>query len=197
MPKVSQCLANTDARRPIGSIGTDDACTAGLPVEVQPHGSLCGDARCPRSIRWPLGPGTYCLQFIGPLLRVAAATNDETGRFDHFTRPSLRRRKRGSPSISRAMRCTVPVPTPHSRATFNMPLPARKWLWICFSRAFPRFLGPLKPGADSLPDHAALEFGEGPGNLKHQPSGRCGRVNGLLVEVQIDATSLQRLDSAE
>ena len=29
-------------------------------------------------------------------------------------------------SISRLMRCTVPVPTPHSRATFRMPVLARK-----------------------------------------------------------------------
>lgn len=29
------------------------------------------------------------------------------------------------PGISSLMRCTVPVPTPNSRATFKMPLPAR------------------------------------------------------------------------
>ena len=33
---------------------------------------------------------------------------------------------KGRPSsISRLMRCTVPLPTPHSAATFRMPLPAR------------------------------------------------------------------------
>ena len=32
--------------------------------------------------------------------------------------------------ISRLMRCTVPLPTPHSAATFKMPLPIRNWLWI-------------------------------------------------------------------
>ena len=38
-------------------------------------------------------------------------------------------------SISRLMRCTVPLATPHSAATFNMPFPARSWLWIRFSKA--------------------------------------------------------------
>ena len=57
--------------------------------------------------------------------------------------------------------------------------------------------GPLKPGADSLADHAALELGKGAGDLKHQPSGRRRRVDRLLVEVQINAASLKRLDRAE
>jgi len=36
-------------------------------------------------------------------------------------------------AISRAMRCTVPVPTPSSRATLLMPLPPRNCSWMRFS----------------------------------------------------------------
>jgi len=48
-----------------------------------------------------------------------------------------------------------------------------------------RFYGPLKPSADSLADHAALELGKGACNLKHQPFGRRSRIDRLLIEVQI------------
>ena len=57
--------------------------------------------------------------------------------------------------------------------------------------------GPPKPCADTLADHAALKLGEGAGDLKHEPPGRRGRVNRLLVEVQIDAASLQLLNCAK
>jgi hypothetical protein len=52
------------------------------------------------------------------------------------------------------------------------------------------FYGPLKPGMDSLADHAALKLGKGAGNLKHKLSGRRRGVDQLLVEVQINATGL-------
>ena len=34
--------------------------------------------------------------------------------------------------ISRAIRCTVPVPAPRSLAIASIPLPARNWPWIRF-----------------------------------------------------------------
>jgi len=45
-----------------------------------------------------------------------------------------------------------------------------------------------------LADHTALELGESPGNLKHQPPGGRGGVDRPLVEVQIDSASLQGLN---
>jgi hypothetical protein len=56
---------------------------------------------------------------------------------------------------------------------------------------FARLHGSPKPGANTLADHAALKLGKGARDLKHEPPGRRGRVNRLLVEVQIDAASLQ------
>jgi hypothetical protein len=42
---------------------------------------------------------------------------------------------------------------------------------------------------DSLADHAALELGKGACNLKHQLSGWRGRIDCLLIKVQIDAAT--------
>ena len=53
-----------------------------------------------------------------------------------------------------------------------------------------RFYGPLKPGVDSLADHRALELSERARDLKHELSGRRGRVDRLLVKVHIDAAGL-------
>ena len=55
---------------------------------------------------------------------------------------------------------------------------------------FALLYGPLKPGIDSLADHAALELGEGARHLKHQLAGGCRGVDRLLIEVQIDAAGL-------
>src|SRR5262249_47795955 len=60
-----------------------------------------------------------------------------------------------------------------------------------------RCFGPLKPGVDALSDHAALEFGKGAGNLKHELPGRRGGVERLLIEIEIDAVCLQGLDCAQ
>jgi DNA invertase Pin-like site-specific DNA recombinase len=38
--------------------------------------------------------------------------------------------------------------------------------------------GPPKAGADTLADHAALKLGKGARDLKHEPPGRRGRVDG-------------------
>jgi len=37
-----------------------------------------------------------------------------------------------------------------------------------------------------LADHGALKLGEGARNLKHQPPGRRGRVDGLLLEIHAE-----------
>src|SRR5262249_30986920 len=50
---------------------------------------------------------------------------------------------------------------------------------------------------DSLTDHAALELGKGASDLKHEPSGWGSRVDGLLIEIQIDTAGFQCLDSAQ
>src|SRR6516164_6884500 len=56
---------------------------------------------------------------------------------------------------------------------------------------------PLEASVDAMPDHAALKLGKGTANLKHQLACRCGRVDRLLIEVEIDTAGLQRLDSAQ
>jgi hypothetical protein len=55
----------------------------------------------------------------------------------------------------------------------------------------------LEPRLDPLPDYRPLELGKGAGNLKHKPSHRRGRVDRLLIEVEIDADRLQVLDGAK
>jgi hypothetical protein len=78
----------------------------------------------------------------------------------------------------------------------------RNWLWIRFFNGrvdlrspelLARFYGPLKPGADPLADHAALELGKRTSNLKHQPPGRRRRVNRWLVEVKSRSRGAERL----
>jgi hypothetical protein len=48
-----------------------------------------------------------------------------------------------------------------------------------------------------LPDHAALELGEGASDLKHEPTGRRDRVDCSLIEVQRHAGSFEVLDRAQ
>src|SRR5262249_13202739 len=60
-----------------------------------------------------------------------------------------------------------------------------------------RGLDGLQPGAYPLPDHAALELSECACNLEDELSHRAGRVDVLLVEVEVDAGGLEVLDSAE
>src|SRR5215469_15530449 len=55
----------------------------------------------------------------------------------------------------------------------------------------------LEASVDALPDYAALKFPKRAAELKHQLAGRGGGVDRLLIEVQIDAAGLQRLDRAE
>src|SRR6516165_7100468 len=55
----------------------------------------------------------------------------------------------------------------------------------------------LKASVDALPDHAALKLGERAADLKHELAGRRRGVDRLLVEVEIDAAGLQRLDGAQ
>src|SRR5215469_4005042 len=54
--------------------------------------------------------------------------------------------------------------------------------------------GALEASVDALPDHAALKLGERAADLKHQLASRCRGIDRLLVEVQINAAGLQRLD---
>jgi hypothetical protein len=102
------------------------------------------------------------------------------------------------------MRWTVPVPTPHSFDNRqHAPLGAQQTLNSLFelsryaraTKLFALFHGPLESRIDPLPDHAALELGERARNLKHETA--CGgrRVDRLLIQVKIDATALERLDS--
>src|SRR5215472_8518436 len=45
----------------------------------------------------------------------------------------------------------------------------------------------LKAGVDALPDHAALKLGKRTADLKHELACRGGRVDRLLIEIQVDA----------
>jgi hypothetical protein len=78
---------------------------------------------------------------------------------------------------SRAIRCTVPVPTPTCLATFNMPLPAFRRPRIRFS--------------------TSAELSERASDLKNQLAHRRRGVDRLLIEVQIDAARFERLDRAQ
>src|SRR6516164_5513517 len=57
--------------------------------------------------------------------------------------------------------------------------------------------GALEASMNTLPDHAALKLGKRTADLKHELACRGGRVDRLLIEVQIDAAGLQRLDRAQ
>src|SRR6266568_6262723 len=50
---------------------------------------------------------------------------------------------------------------------------------------------------DALADHASLELRKSAGDLKYELAHRRGRINSLLIEIQIDPTSLQGLDGAK
>ena len=55
----------------------------------------------------------------------------------------------------------------------------------------------LQASVDALSDHRTLELSKGTRNLEHQFAGWCGRVDALLVEVQIDAAVHEMLNRAE
>jgi hypothetical protein len=55
----------------------------------------------------------------------------------------------------------------------------------------------LEPCMDALTDHAALELRKSAGDLKHQLAHWRSRVDGLLVEVQINAGGPKLLDRVE
>ena len=55
----------------------------------------------------------------------------------------------------------------------------------------------LKASVNALTDHAAFKLGKSAADLKHQLACRGGGVDRLLVEVQVHAAGLQRLDRAQ
>ena len=108
-------------------------------------------------------------------------------------------------ATSRAIRWTVPVPTPHSLAIASMPFLVRSRPWMRFSKSadirgrpscLPCSTARLKSCIDPLPDHAAFELSECSGDLKHEATRRGRRVDRLLIQVKIDATVLVRLNCA-
>src|SRR5262249_19633082 len=58
-------------------------------------------------------------------------------------------------------------------------------------------LDAVEPNLHALADHGALEFRECAGYLEEQPAHRCGGVDVLLVQIQIDAGRLKVLDGAK
>ena len=57
----------------------------------------------------------------------------------------------------------------------------------------PFSLCPCQPGHDTFADHRALKLGKHAEHLKHRAAGRCGRVEPLLMQIQIDTFSVQFL----
>src|SRR5215469_8566508 len=61
---------------------------------------------------------------------------------------------------------------------------------VGWDRRPPQFLAagtrPGEPSLDPLLDHGAFELGEGPHHLEHGPACRGGRVEALLMQVEID-----------
>ena len=59
----------------------------------------------------------------------------------------------------------------------------------------------LTPGSgqsriDTLHDDGAFELSENATHLKHRPAGRCGRVDGLLVQIKVTIETDQVLQTA-
>src|SRR5262249_51696135 len=67
------------------------------------------------------------------------------------------------------------------------------WADLWPPELFALLYGPLEAHMDSLADHAALKLGKRARNLKHELAGRRGRVDRLLVEVQINPAGLYYL----
>jgi hypothetical protein len=59
------------------------------------------------------------------------------------------------------------------------------------------FYGPSKASVDALTDHRTLELSERAGDLEHEATGGRRGVNGLLIAIQVNAASLQRLNGAK
>jgi hypothetical protein len=55
----------------------------------------------------------------------------------------------------------------------------------------------LEAELDRLPDHAALEFGKGSGDLEHQLAGWGGGIDALLIEIQVNAVGFEVLDRVQ
>jgi len=98
---------------------------------------------------------------------------ERAAHLSHFTRDALHRTRADT---------ALPSNSQHTLAGPQMALDSS---FSSNAKPFPRFLGPLKPGADSFVRSFCARTRRKPGNLKHQPSGRCGGVNGLLVEVEV------------
>jgi hypothetical protein len=60
----------------------------------------------------------------------------------------------------------------------------------------PFSLCPRQPGHHSLPDHRAFKLGKHAKHLKHCSAGRCGGVEPLLMQVEIDALGMEFLQTA-
>ena len=60
----------------------------------------------------------------------------------------------------------------------------------------PLSLSPLQARNYAGPDHAPLELGEDATHLKHGPASRGGRVQGLLMQVEVDACRLDFTEKA-
>src|SRR5262245_43252216 len=122
-------------------------------------------------------------------------------------------------AISRFNRWTVPVPRPASLAVLPIPVPlASSWrarsilsgsapgrprlrrtmpaLLVNFSPRNPRLDG-RQPRLDALTDHRALEFAKGSCDLEGQLGSGRGRVEVLLLQIEIHTYRLEMLDGAE
>src|SRR5262249_50172441 len=80
-----------------------------------------------------------------------------------------------------------PAKTPAHHAGFGREL----------SVALDRGLDGLEPGAYPVADHGALEVGKGACDLEDELAHGAGRVDVLLIQVEVDASVLEVLDRAE
>ena len=98
------------------------------------------------------------------------------------------------------MRCTVPLPTPFSAAISDAFASGRQrrtdhaFLARCdrgAAKAPPVRFCSREAGVDALDDHRALKLGKDAHHLKHRFARRRGRIDPLLMQVQVDAFAVQ------
>ena len=65
------------------------------------------------------------------------------------------------------------------------------------AKSRPIGLRPRQTSHDTLPDHGAFKLGKHAEHLKHRAAGRCGRVETLLLQVEIGALGVKILEDRQ
>ena len=102
--------------------------------------------------------------------------------------------------VATITRCTVPLPTPPSAATFSMPFPALRCVLIAFSTSGatlgrPSFFACLahtvEPGENPASEHRSFLLAKHRCHLDHGAAHRRRGIDSLLVAIQANAGRIQ------